>query len=201
MSIPPSSSTSQQFTYAASATSATATATAANGTYFPTPFHLQQSDPYPKPYVTPPPTVMAPVYPPAPIGPVYSLPQYQQVSNCIYICCIWDFFLLMLVKVLWYRVIWLWLWNCYLFCVKFVVVYFEVGFIGFRGNWVILGFNWVFCGNVKIEMWICDYKIDYILIGSELILLEKRKIEMIIYLFNLGCYIHGLILVWCFLLF
>jgi hypothetical protein len=88
MSIPPSSSTSQQFTYAASATSATA----ANGTYFPTPFHLQQSDPYPKPYVTSPPTVMAPVYPPAPIGPVYSLPQYQQVSNCICICCIWEFF-------------------------------------------------------------------------------------------------------------
>ncbi|KAL9379229.1 hypothetical protein Peur_027711 [Populus x canadensis] len=81
MSIPPSSSTSQQFTYAASATSATATATAANGTYFPTPFHLQQSDPYPKPYVTPPPTVMAPVYPPAPIGPVYSLPQYQQAQQ------------------------------------------------------------------------------------------------------------------------
>ncbi|KAJ6883864.1 RNA-binding protein 42-like [Populus alba x Populus x berolinensis] len=81
MSIPPSSSTSQQFTYAASATSATATATAANGTYFPTPFHLQQSDPYPKPYVTPPPTVMAPVYPPSQIGPVYTLPQYQQAQQ------------------------------------------------------------------------------------------------------------------------
>ncbi|KAG6750684.1 hypothetical protein POTOM_045192 [Populus tomentosa] len=78
MSIPPSSSTSQQFTYAASAT---ATATAANGTYFPTPFHLQQSDPYPKPYVTPPPTVMAPVYPPSQIGPVYTLPQYQQAQQ------------------------------------------------------------------------------------------------------------------------
>ncbi|CAK7341131.1 unnamed protein product [Dovyalis caffra] len=72
MSIPPSSSTSQQFTYAASTS-----ATAANGTYFPTPFHLQQSDPYPKPYVAPPPTV----YPPAPIGPVYSFPQYQQAQQ------------------------------------------------------------------------------------------------------------------------
>ncbi|KAJ6762981.1 TRNA SELENOCYSTEINE 1-ASSOCIATED PROTEIN 1-RELATED-RELATED [Salix purpurea] len=74
MSIPPSSSTSQQFTYAASATPA-------NGTYFPTPFHLQQSDPYPKPYAAPSPTVMPPVYPPAPIGPVYSLPQYQQAQH------------------------------------------------------------------------------------------------------------------------
>lgn len=86
MSIPPSSSTSQQFTYAASATPA-------NGTYFPTPFHLQQSDPYPKPYAAPSPTVMPPVYPPAPIGPVYSLPQYQQVSNCIRIFRIWVFYL------------------------------------------------------------------------------------------------------------
>ncbi|KAJ6951595.1 RNA-binding protein 42-like [Populus alba x Populus x berolinensis] len=76
MSIPPSSSTSQQFTYAASQS-----ATVANGAYFPTPFHLQQSETYPKPYVAPPPTVMAPVYPPAPIGPVYSLPQYQQAHQ------------------------------------------------------------------------------------------------------------------------
>ncbi|KAJ6858239.1 hypothetical protein NC652_040720 [Populus alba x Populus x berolinensis] len=76
MSIPPSSSTSQQFTYAASTS-----ATVANGAYFPTPFHLQQSETYPKSYVAPPPTVMAPVYPPAPIGPVYSLPQYQQAHQ------------------------------------------------------------------------------------------------------------------------
>lgn len=112
------------------------------------------------------------------------VPAGQQLY--MYLLYLGIFFLLMLVKVLWYWVIWSWLWNCYLFCVKFVVVYFEVGFYGFRGNWVILGFNWVFCGNVKIEMWICDYKIDYILIGSELILLEKRKFEMIIYLFNLA---------------
>ncbi|KAJ8773350.1 hypothetical protein K2173_028527 [Erythroxylum novogranatense] len=82
MSIPPTStsmpstSSASQFTYGATATTAS---------YFPTPFHLQQSDhlaQYPKPYVAPPPVqpVIAPVYP-AQIGPVYTLPQYQQAQQ------------------------------------------------------------------------------------------------------------------------
>ncbi|KAJ9682482.1 hypothetical protein PVL29_018408 [Vitis rotundifolia] len=82
-----SSSSSSQFTYS-------------NASYFPLPFHLQQSDPmaavsqYPKPYVAPPPPpvqvpvppvkipAVAPVYPaPAPVAGVYSLPQYQQAQQ------------------------------------------------------------------------------------------------------------------------
>ncbi|CAM8942012.1 unnamed protein product [Rhodiola kirilowii] len=67
---PPSASTSSQFTYA-------------NGTYFPTPFHLQQTDrtasgssQYPSAYV-------APVYPAAPasVPGGYSLPQFQQAQQ------------------------------------------------------------------------------------------------------------------------
>ncbi|KAK9292626.1 hypothetical protein L1049_020601 [Liquidambar formosana] len=82
-----STSASSQFTYT-------------NGSYFPMPFHLQQSDPsmtaavqYPKPYVPPPtmpavqvpaPPVKVPVYPaPAPVAGVYTLPQYQQVRLLI----------------------------------------------------------------------------------------------------------------------
>ncbi|CAM8904806.1 unnamed protein product [Rhodiola kirilowii] len=72
MSNLPSSSapTSSQFTYA-------------NATYFPTPFHLQQTDPtaiaasqYPSSYA-------APIYPaaPAPVTAVYSLPQFQQAQQ------------------------------------------------------------------------------------------------------------------------
>ncbi|XP_043692015.1 RNA-binding protein 42-like [Telopea speciosissima] len=80
-------SSSSQFTYS-------------NGSYFPLPFHLQQSDhmaaqQYPKPYMHPPPTVQIPppvkvpatpvissVYPaPAPVSGVYSLPQYQQAQQ------------------------------------------------------------------------------------------------------------------------
>ncbi|XP_034680611.1 RNA-binding protein 42-like [Vitis riparia] len=82
-----SSSSSSQFTYS-------------SASYFPLPFHLQQSDPmaavsqYPKPYVAPPPLpvqvpvppvkipAVAPVYPaPAPVAGVYSLPQYQQAQQ------------------------------------------------------------------------------------------------------------------------
>ncbi|GMY20512.1 RNA-binding protein 42 [Fagus crenata] len=78
MSYP--SSSSSQFTY----TNNTATANA-NGSYFPTPFHLQNAAPttpsqYPTPYVgpTPPPVV----YPAAPApAPVYSLPQYHQAQQ------------------------------------------------------------------------------------------------------------------------
>ena len=79
-----SSSSSSQFTYS-------------NASYFPLPFHLQQSGPmavsqYPQPYVAPSPppvhvpvppvkiSTIAPVYPAsAPGAGVYSLPQYQQV--------------------------------------------------------------------------------------------------------------------------
>lgn len=49
-----------------------------NGTYFPTPFHLQQQPL--QPYIGPsPPPIAAPVVPAAASG-VYSLPPYQQVS-------------------------------------------------------------------------------------------------------------------------
>ncbi|XP_043714693.1 RNA-binding protein 42-like isoform X2 [Telopea speciosissima] len=81
-------SASSQFTYS-------------NGSYFPLPFHLQQSDPmaiqqYPNPYIPPLPTVQIP--PPVKVLPapvissvysvpalvvsgVYSLPQYQQAQQ------------------------------------------------------------------------------------------------------------------------
>ncbi|XP_057961929.1 uncharacterized protein LOC131153558 [Malania oleifera] len=77
-------SSSSQFTYS-------------NNSYFPLPFHLQQSDPmaasqYPKPYVAPPAVIPAPAvkvpaapvtpYPaPAPVAGVYTLPQYQQAQQ------------------------------------------------------------------------------------------------------------------------
>ncbi|KDP23714.1 hypothetical protein JCGZ_23547 [Jatropha curcas] len=75
MSIPPSStsaSSASQFTY-------TTTTPTANGSYFPMPFHLQQSV---QTYAAPPAVLpaVAPVYP-APVGPVYSLPQYQQAQQ------------------------------------------------------------------------------------------------------------------------
>ncbi|CAI0464783.1 unnamed protein product [Linum tenue] len=79
MSIPPPSSASSasQFTYSAPSTSSTQT----NTSYFPTPFHLQQ------PYVVaaPPAPAAAPpsvgsVYT-APVGPVYSIPQFQQFTS------------------------------------------------------------------------------------------------------------------------
>ena len=75
-----SSSSGAQFTYS-------------NGSYFPLPFHLQQSAPaapapqYPTPYVAAPappavPLPVASVYPtPAPAPAAYNLPQYQQVSK------------------------------------------------------------------------------------------------------------------------
>jgi hypothetical protein len=142
MSIPPSSSTSQQFTYAASTS-----ATVANGAYFPTPFHLQQSETYPKPYVAPPPTVMAPVYPPAPIGPVYSLPQYQQVSNSTFVCWIsvfvFEFCLLGLFILDGFVIIAKTLCEVWSFCVLWS---------GFWGNGLILRFNWVF-------LWWCENRV------------------------------------------
>ncbi|KAL3523735.1 hypothetical protein ACH5RR_016569 [Cinchona calisaya] len=72
-----SSSTASQFTYA-------------SGTYFPTPFHLQQSQPYIAAAAAPiasvqlpaPPPVVPHVYPPpATIPTVYSIPQYQQAQQ------------------------------------------------------------------------------------------------------------------------
>uniref|UniRef100_A0A2P2MR38 RNA-binding protein 42 n=1 Tax=Rhizophora mucronata TaxID=61149 RepID=A0A2P2MR38_RHIMU len=85
MSIPPPSASASQFTYAGQPTAATST----NGSYFPTPFHLQQPDltaQYSKPYVAPPhaPAVIAPVYAAAaaaPVGTVYPYPQYQQAQQ------------------------------------------------------------------------------------------------------------------------
>ncbi|CAI0449354.1 unnamed protein product [Linum tenue] len=79
MSIPPSSSASSasQFTYSAPSTSSTQT----NSSYFPTPFHLQQ------PYVVAAPPAPAPAPPAvgsvytAPVGPVYSIPQFQQAQQ------------------------------------------------------------------------------------------------------------------------
>ncbi|XP_010660214.1 uncharacterized protein LOC100246648 isoform X2 [Vitis vinifera] len=87
-------------TSASSSTSSSSQFTYSNASYFPLPFHLQQSDPmaavsqYPKPYVAPPPPpvqvpvppvkipAVAPVYPaPAPVAGVYSLPQYQQAQQ------------------------------------------------------------------------------------------------------------------------
>ncbi|CAK9184856.1 unnamed protein product [Ilex paraguariensis] len=76
MSTAPSSSSgtiSSQFTYAS------------NSSYFPTPFHLQQS-PYaaapPPPVQIPSPPVKVPVYPaPAPLPGAYSLPQFQQAQQ------------------------------------------------------------------------------------------------------------------------
>ncbi|KAM7269738.1 hypothetical protein ACFE04_025235 [Oxalis oulophora] len=67
-------STSSQFTYSANS-------------YFPTPFHLQQQPPaavpqYPTPYAAAPPSVTAPIYPPAAAATAaYSLPQYQQAQQ------------------------------------------------------------------------------------------------------------------------
>ncbi|CAN1176788.1 RNA-binding protein 42 [Linum perenne] len=75
MSFPPSSSASStsQYTYSAPSTSSSQT----NNSYFPTPFHLQQ-----QPYAAPPPVVQqAPVYSAAPVGPVYSIPQFQQAHQ------------------------------------------------------------------------------------------------------------------------
>ncbi|CAL1382926.1 unnamed protein product [Linum trigynum] len=79
MSIPPPSSASSasQFTYSAPSTSSTQT----NTSYFPTPFHLQQ--PYvvaapPAPAAAPP--AVGSVYT-APVGPVYSIPQFQQAQQ------------------------------------------------------------------------------------------------------------------------
>ncbi|CAA3027113.1 RNA-binding 42-like [Olea europaea subsp. europaea] len=68
-----SASSSSQYTYAAPTSSAS---------YFPTPFHLQQT-PAPVPYIgaappPPVPSVALPVYPAPPT--VYSLPQYQQAQ-------------------------------------------------------------------------------------------------------------------------
>ncbi|KAJ4969333.1 hypothetical protein NE237_016034 [Protea cynaroides] len=85
--IPGANPSYSQFTYS-------------NGSYFPVPFHLQQSGSMvalhdPKPNIPPPPTVQipppvkvlaAPVIPsvysaPAPVSGVYSLPQYQQAQQ------------------------------------------------------------------------------------------------------------------------
>ncbi|CAN1176782.1 RNA-binding protein 42 [Linum perenne] len=83
MSFPPSSSASStsQYTYSAPSTSSSQT----NNSYFPTPFHLQQQ-PYvvsaPAAAAAPPPVVQqAPVYSAAPVGPVYSIPQFQQAHQ------------------------------------------------------------------------------------------------------------------------
>ncbi|KAH7571842.1 hypothetical protein ACOSQ2_014919 [Xanthoceras sorbifolium] len=83
MSIPPGSSSSGQFTYTAAASSS------ATNSYFPLPFHLQQTDPttasqYPQPYAAPPPPIAAaaaPVVPSVYPAPVYSLPQYHQAQQ------------------------------------------------------------------------------------------------------------------------
>ncbi|KAG9131995.1 hypothetical protein Leryth_017199 [Lithospermum erythrorhizon] len=65
-----SSSSSQQFTYT-------------NANYFPTPFHLQQSQPYIG--AAPPPPISAAftpsLYPPPPPPPSYSLPQFHQAHQ------------------------------------------------------------------------------------------------------------------------
>ncbi|KDO44526.1 hypothetical protein CISIN_1g0258142mg, partial [Citrus sinensis] len=77
MSMPQSSSSSGQFTYAA----APAAPTTANSSYFPLPFHLQQTDPTAVSQYPPPAAYPAPVVPSvyaAPVAPVYSLPQYHQ---------------------------------------------------------------------------------------------------------------------------
>nr|XP_033514570.1 RNA-binding protein 42-like isoform X3 [Nicotiana tomentosiformis] len=67
----------------ASATSSSSQYTYSNGTYFPTPFHLQQQPP-PQPYIgaAPPPVQLPgpPVYP-APAPGVYTLPQFQQAQQ------------------------------------------------------------------------------------------------------------------------
>ncbi|WCJ39742.1 RNA-binding (RRM/RBD/RNP motifs) family protein [Euphorbia peplus] len=68
MSIPPSTSSSQ-FTYTTPAATPTTS-------YFPMPFHLQQPV---QPYVAAAPAVQ-PVYT-APVGPVYTLPQFQQAQQ------------------------------------------------------------------------------------------------------------------------
>nr|GMC96058.1 RNA-binding protein 42 [Ipomoea batatas]GME19918.1 RNA-binding protein 42 [Ipomoea batatas] len=72
----------------AAAASSSSQYTYSNGTYFPTPFHLQQqpSQPYigaaPPPAQLPAPPAVPAVYPPpAPLPGVYSLPQYQQAQQ------------------------------------------------------------------------------------------------------------------------
>ncbi|GAY57970.1 hypothetical protein CUMW_183480 [Citrus unshiu] len=80
MSMPQSSSSSGQFTYAA----APAAPTTANSSYFPLPFHLQQTDPTAVSQYPPPAAYPAPVVPSvyaAPVAPVYSLPQYHQAQQ------------------------------------------------------------------------------------------------------------------------
>ncbi|XP_025013639.1 RNA-binding protein 42 isoform X2 [Ricinus communis] len=71
MSIPPSASSSSQFTYT------TTTTPTPNNSIFPLPFHLQQPPLQPYAPVQP---VVAPVYS-APVGSVYTLPQYQQAQQ------------------------------------------------------------------------------------------------------------------------
>ncbi|XP_076900378.1 uncharacterized protein LOC143554524 isoform X2 [Bidens hawaiensis] len=80
MSNPPTASTSSsssQFTYSNT-----------NGSYFPMPFHLQQSQTYPSAAPPPPPPVVQypappPVYPPAPSSSVPGVyfPQFQQAQQ------------------------------------------------------------------------------------------------------------------------
>ncbi|XP_021684962.2 uncharacterized protein LOC110668147 isoform X1 [Hevea brasiliensis] len=78
MSIPPSSTSTPSASSGSQFTYTTATATP-NSSYFPMPFHLQQSV---QPYVAPPAVqpVVTPVYT-APVGAVYSLPQFQQAQQ------------------------------------------------------------------------------------------------------------------------
>ncbi|KAF8369468.1 hypothetical protein HHK36_032515 [Tetracentron sinense] len=97
MSIPSSSNSN---TVAGSNASASSQFTYSNGSYFPLPFHLQQSDPMamqqypnylpqpsslqipPPPMKIPPAPVVPSMYPaPAPGAGVYSLPQYQQAQQ------------------------------------------------------------------------------------------------------------------------
>ncbi|KAL3845588.1 hypothetical protein ACJIZ3_002991 [Penstemon smallii] len=67
---------------AAASSSSPYTYPASTSSYFPTPFHLQQTPPpHPVSYIgaAPPPAVQLPVYPAPPT--VYSLPQYQQAQQ------------------------------------------------------------------------------------------------------------------------
>ncbi|OVA13647.1 hypothetical protein BVC80_1763g7 [Macleaya cordata] len=97
------SSTANSLPISVSNSNSSAQFTYSNGSYFPLPFHPQQSNPmaiphFPEPYIfpTPPvqipvtapavkiptPPVIAPVFPaPAPVSSVHSLPQYKQAQQ------------------------------------------------------------------------------------------------------------------------
>lgn len=92
--LPSSSSAAATSSSSAAATSSSAQFTYSNGTYFPTPFHIQQQQQLPQPYIgAAPPPVQFPapppvqfpspsVYPaPAAVPGVYTLPQFQQAQQ------------------------------------------------------------------------------------------------------------------------